>query len=184
MPEVREYITRHRAYIDRSFHILVRNATLYLSAKSRSMWAIDRVPATPRSLAQAAIARGEEFLKAPIQHPSEPAPLPTSAASPLPAFQPAAPPILGMRPAPQPILGMQPAPQPAQPTSGMAASPCAMPPSLQPPQPPQAAAPGSAGYTEVGLFWDYENLAVPRGHDASEASNRLRTLSLRFGQLV
>lgn len=42
----------------------------------------------------------------------------------------------------------------------------------------------SAGYTEVGLFWDYENLAVPRGHDASDASNRLRTLSLRFGQLV
>ena len=69
---------------------------------------------------------------------------------------------------------MPPSLQPAQPTLGMAA----------PPQPPQAAAPGSAGYTEVGLFWDYENLAVPRGHDASEASNRLRTLSLRFGQLV
>ena len=69
---------------------------------------------------------------------------------------------------------MPPSLQPAQPTLGMAS----------PPQPPQAAAPGSAGYTEVGLFWDYENLAVPRGHDASEASNRLRTLSLRFGQLV
>lgn len=49
------------------------------------------------------------------------------------------------------------------------------------PQLPQAAC---AGYTEVGLFWDYENLAVPRGHDAAEASNALRTLSLRFGRLV
>ena len=61
--------------------------------------------------------------------------------------------------------------EPPQPTRSMVSSP----------QLPQAAC---AGYTEVGLFWDYENLAVPRGHDAAEASNALRTLSLRFGRLV
>ena len=37
---------------------------------------------------------------------------------------------------------------------------------------------------EVGLFWDYQNLALPCYQDAATASNRLREISLCYGNLV
>eukprot|EP00966_Prymnesium_polylepis_P251781 5820716-Prymnesium_polylepis.1 len=37
---------------------------------------------------------------------------------------------------------------------------------------------------DVGLYWDYQNIGLPKGQDAATASNRLRDISLRFGNLV
>lgn len=34
---------------------------------------------------------------------------------------------------------------------------------------------------EIGLFWDYENIALPSDQHVSEASNRLRKVALHFG---
>ena len=102
---------------------------------------------------------------------------------------------------PSPVLGRQ---APASPTAdGIAAPTLGAASSLQPLQPqlppppllpllalpppplqPQQQLTTAFESTEVGLFWDYENLSVARSHDAADISNRLRALSLRFGRLV
>ena len=38
--------------------------------------------------------------------------------------------------------------------------------------------------TECGLFWDYENISLPKGVHGADASNCLRETCLRFGRLV
>lgn len=58
---------------------------------------------------------------------------------------------------------------------------------LPPPPAPlsvPAAAPVLAPDFECGMFWDYENISLPRGMDGAVASNRLREVCLRFGRLV
>lgn len=34
------------------------------------------------------------------------------------------------------------------------------------------------------MFWDYENISLPRGMDGAVASNRLREVCLSFGRIV
>ena len=65
-------------------------------------------------------------------------------------------------------------------------------PSTVPPPPLPLPAPVDLPFTasvlapdiECGLFWDYENISLPRGMDGAHASNRLREVCLRFGRLV
>ena len=94
---------------------------------------------------------------------------------------PIAAPTLGAASSLQSLQPPQPPPQPPPPQQQLPLLQSL----LQPLQPhPQQKLTTALENTEVGLFWDYENLSVARSHDAAEISNRLRALSLRFGRLV
>ena len=44
--------------------------------------------------------------------------------------------------------------------------------------------PSLLGAMECGIFWDYENIRVPKASDASEVSNTLRQIVTQYGRVV